>query len=79
MLEIQQAMVAHGFPCPITGLMDKCTHDTLWKIADDHKWQVTHVPDARVLGLLGLGGKNFDPEVLDLPQDHLDKLQRNDP
>jgi hypothetical protein len=37
------------------------------KIAKEHNWQYSHVPDARVLILIGLGNKNSDPSVLTIP------------
>jgi len=55
-LQIQKALIADGYMVgPATGRWDKATIDELATIARDHGWQTRHVPDARVLNLLGLG------------------------
>ncbi len=77
-LQIQQGMVAHGYPVEVTGKWDDQTKTALRKIADDMGWQVNHVPDARVLPLIGLGGSHQNPEVSKERGNHLDKLQRHE-
>src|SRR5271155_1136914 len=72
-VEIQQALIANGYMSGSpTGKWDTATIDALRSIADSHKWQVNHVPDARVLILLGLGNKMSDSSVTTLPGNHLD-------
>jgi hypothetical protein len=64
-LQIQKAMIADGYLIGApTGRWDKATIDMLAAIAQDHGWQTRHVPDARVLNLLGLGSTTagvFEP------------------
>lgn len=78
-VEIQQALIAKGymFGSP-TGVWDNRTIEVLQQIAEDHKWQVDHVPDARVLILLGLGNRYSDPKVATWPGNHLDCRQRGE-
>src|SRR5258708_418628 len=78
-VEIQQALIAKGymFGSP-TGAWDNKTIEILQQIAEDHKWQVNHVPDARVLILLGLGNRHSDPRVATWPGNHLDCRQRGE-
>jgi hypothetical protein len=75
-VEIQAALLAHNYKIEATGKWDDQTKTCLRDIANAHKWQVDHVPDARVLLLIGLGSKNQNPEVLTAPPDRLDELQR---
>ena|SRR5258708_2549271 len=78
-VEIQQALIAKGymFGSP-SGVWDNQTIDILRQIAESHKWQVIYVPDARVLGMLGLGSKRFNPVVIDMTNNHLDQLERHE-
>lgn len=78
-VEIQQALIAKGymFGSP-TGVWDNKTIEVLQQIAEDHKWQVTHVPDARVLILLELGNRYSDPNVVMMQPSHLDRVQRGE-
>lgn len=76
-LEIQHALVTHGYSVQVTGKWDDQTKAALFKIADERGWQVDHVPDARVLILLDLGGPNANPDIATLSGNHLDKMQRN--
>src|SRR5271155_1090842 len=62
--EIRTALVTHGYQA---GRTWSETQEILKGIAKEHNWQRTHAPDARVLILLGLGGKHSDPAVLDMP------------
>jgi hypothetical protein len=62
--EIRTALTQHGYPA---GKTWNDTQVILKGIAQEHHWQRTHAPDARVLILLGLGSKHSDPAVLDLP------------
>jgi hypothetical protein len=70
--QIQSALVSHGYQ---PGKTWTETQDILRQIARDHRWQVLHAPDARVLILLGLGNKDSDPDVLNAPPNHLDGPQ----
>jgi len=54
-LQIQDALVRQGRLPATTGLWDKPTIAVLRAIATEHGWSTCHVPDARVLNLLGLG------------------------
>jgi hypothetical protein len=58
--EIQRALKSHGYD---PGTTWKETRESCRKIADEHKWQITTAPDARVLILIGLGGPNSDLNV----------------
>jgi len=72
-VEIQQALIDKGYMFGLpTGVWDNKTIETLKNIANDHGWQTSHVPDARVLILLDLGNKYSDPEVLKAPKNRLD-------
>src|SRR5271157_1929634 len=75
-LEIQNALVAHGYAVEVTGKWDHQTQVALYKIADGMEWQVNHVPDARVLILLGLS--KGDPMLAQQKGDHLDQAVRAD-
>ena len=75
-LEIQNALVAHGYTVAVTGKWDHQTQVVLYKIADGMKWQVNHVPDARVLILLGLS--KGDPQIAQQEGGHLDQAVRAD-
>jgi hypothetical protein len=69
-IQIQSALIDHGFLFGLpSGKWDNQTVEILKGIAKDHHWQTRHVPDARVLIILGLSKGN--PEVLDKPN-HLD-------
>ena len=70
--EIQAALVTHGFECKPTGKWDNQTRLALHDIAKAHGWQTAHVPDARVLILLELGGPHSDPYVATQTGNHLD-------
>lgn len=73
-VEIQEALIAKGYLTGSpTGKWDSKTIRTLKQIAETHKWQVTYVPDARVLILLDLS--SGDPTVI-VPGAMLDKAQR---
>jgi hypothetical protein len=54
-LEIQDALVREGRLPAASGNWDKPTWDALRAIATEHGWSTCHVPDARVLNVLGLG------------------------
>ncbi len=71
--EIHDALVSHGFA---VGSSWPEVQAVCRKIQEDHLWQTDHAPDARVLGMLGLGSARFNPDVLTGPQDHLDAAQR---
>src|SRR5271157_2229914 len=61
-MEIQTALIANGYISGSpSGKWDKATIESLKNIAALHHWQTRHVPDARVLILLGLS--KGDPEV----------------
>jgi len=75
-LEIQNALVSHGYTVEVTGKWDHQTQVALYKIADGMEWQVNHVPDARVLILLGLS--KGDPMLAQQKGDHLDQAVRAD-
>jgi hypothetical protein len=64
-LQIQKALIADGYLAGLpTGRWDKATIEELAVIAQDHGWQTKHIPDARVLNLLGLGSTTagvFEP------------------
>lgn len=69
-IQIQSALIERGFLFGMpSGKWDNETKEILKKIAKDHNWQTRHLPDARVLIILGLSKGN--PEVLDKPN-HLD-------
>jgi hypothetical protein len=69
-VEIQQALTAHGFP---PGANWKETRAICRHIADDHGWQNMFAPDARVLYLLGLA-PNLAPD--DMKPNTLDADER---
>src|SRR5208282_4452846 len=74
--EIHDALVANGYA--VHGNTWKDVQDATREIADAHKWQVTHAPDARVLGcFLHLGNIHFDPDVC-TGRKHLDEAQRHE-
>ena len=75
MAEIQAALKAHGLE---PGSTWEETREVCRKIADEHMWQTDHVPDARVLIFLGLGGPHSDPVVAQMQGDRLDKDQRTE-
>jgi hypothetical protein len=77
-LEIQKALVSHGYSVEVTGAWDRQTKVALYRIADDMEWQVNHVPDARVLILLGLGNPMSNPEVATQKGNQNDRDQRAD-
>jgi hypothetical protein len=71
-VQIQQALAAHGYPSGNTWAETK---EVCRKIADDHGWQNMYAPDTRVLILIGLVPKG-DPEVTKLPGNQLDQDAR---
>ena len=73
--EIQAALKARGLE---PGSTWEETREVCRKIADEHMWQTDHVPDVRVLILLGLGGPHSDPAVAQMQGDRLDKDQRTE-
>ena len=54
-LQIQDALVKQGRLPSASGNWDKPTWDALRAIATEHGWSTCHVPDSRVINLLGLG------------------------
>src|SRR5271169_6005994 len=54
-LQIQDALVREGKLLVTTGNWDKLTIEALRGMAAEHGWGTCHVPDARVLNILGLG------------------------
>src|SRR5271154_3726204 len=54
-LQIQDALVKQGRLPAASGNWDKTTWDALRAIATEHGWSTCHVPDARVINVLGLG------------------------
>ena len=54
-LQIQDALVKQGRLPAASGNWDKPTWDALRTMAREHGWSTCHIPDARVLNLLGLG------------------------
>jgi hypothetical protein len=54
-MQIQDALVRAGKLSAVTGNWDKLTWDALRAVATEHGWSTCHVPDARVLNVLGLG------------------------
>jgi hypothetical protein len=72
--QIQSALTAHGYQA---GKSWHETQEICRQIANDHKWQTTHAPDARVLILIGLGNAHSDTDVL-TGSDHLDRAQRGE-
>jgi len=62
--QIQVALDEHGYVLPMHATWTQ-TQVVLKKIAQDHDWQTHHVPDARVLILLGLGNEHSNPDVTD--------------
>ncbi len=75
-LEIQEALISRDLMSgPPSGKWDDRTQDILRRIADSYEWQTKHVPDARVLILLGLSKGN--PEVIQ-KGNKLDQLQRGE-
>jgi hypothetical protein len=64
-LEIQQALVNYGRPVHVNGKWDPETKAALAGIAQEHCWQIAHVPDARVLRLLGFKSPAYDPQLPD--------------
>lgn len=77
-LEIQNALVAHGYSVETTGVWDRQTKLALYKIADDMEWQINHVPDARVLILIGLGNPLSDQALAHQKGGQIDRDQRAD-
>lgn len=73
--EIQAALTAHGYE---PGATWEETQEICRKIANEHRWQTDHAPDARVLILLGLGGPHSDPAVTQMQGDRLDNDQRTE-
>jgi len=71
--EIRQALVEHGYK---SGKTWSETQEILRDIAREHHWQHTHAPDARVLILLGLGNKYSDPQVLEMPLNRLEEVNK---
>ena len=69
--QIQVAMDEHGYILPPHATWSQ-TQAILKKIAQDRGWQTHHVPDARVLILLGLGNQYSNPAVSDEGPNHLD-------
>ena len=53
-LQIQDALVKQGRLPAASGNWDKPTWDALRTMAREHGWSTCHIPDARVLNLLGL-------------------------
>ena len=70
--EIQQALVEHGRPVQVNGKWNPETKAALRAIAQEHCWQTAHVPDARVLIILGLGNKYSNPWVTTQPPGRLE-------
>lgn len=78
-LQIQQALLDKGFTDrQPTGVWDKETIAVCKDIANKNLWQIDHVPDARVLILLGLGNQYSDPYVTTIHNDMLDRDQRKE-
>ena len=73
--EIQAALKAHGYD---PGTTWEETQGVCRRIADEHRWQTDHAPDARVLILLGLGGPHSDPAVTQMQGGRLDQDQRTE-
>lgn len=75
-LQIQNAMIQRGMLVgPATGKWDDVTQDACRRVADKYKWQTDHMPDARLLILLGLA--NGDPAAV-TEGGRLDQLQRSE-
>jgi hypothetical protein len=53
--EIQEALVRAGKLTNPSGKWDQPTWNALRDMAQEHGWSTCHVPDARVLNVLGLG------------------------
>jgi hypothetical protein len=68
--QIRVALIEHGYT---PGRTWPDTVQVLKKIAREHYWQSVHVPDARVLILLGLGNKYSDQSILDEPPSRLER------
>lgn len=77
-LEIQKALVSHGYDVQVTGVWDYQTKVALFKIADGMEWQINHVPDARVLILLGLGNPMSNPAIAQQKGGQIDQEERAD-
>jgi hypothetical protein len=72
-VQIQQALLDHKFGShAANGNWDDATRSTLKQIAADNGWQTSHVPDARVLILIGLGNPHSDMDVTTQHRNHLD-------
>jgi hypothetical protein len=73
--EIRQALILHGYePGPSwADVKELCR-----QIADERHWQTSHIPDSRVLILIGLGSKNSNPWIAHQYGGFLDELQRHD-
>jgi len=77
-LEIQKALNAHGHPVEVTGKWDEQTKSVMFKWQDSMGWQVNHVPDARVINCIGLGGAHADLSLCSQRGNHLDEAQRHE-
>jgi hypothetical protein len=73
--QIQAALKEHGYE---PGRNWHETQEVCRKIADAHKWQINHAPDARVLILIGLGNDYSDYWVAQQQGNHLDQGQRRE-
>lgn len=70
-IQIQSALIDQGYlgGTP-SGIWDQQTQSVLGKIAADHGWQSRHIPDARVLNILGLGASTTDMYAPTKHNDH---------
>jgi endonuclease III len=75
-LEIQDALVSNNFMYGTpSGKWDQKTKDALAAIAQKHGWQTRHVPDARVLILMGLGPATAGISAPVYPANYANKLE----
>ena len=58
--QIQEALRRYGVAVRVTGVMDSQTTQALKTLQKENHWQTYRIPDARVLGLIGLGAKHTD-------------------
>jgi len=56
--QIQIALRARGYTCPVNGRLDRATLAAMIQIQQQNGWQTRHVPDARLLDWLGLGARH---------------------
>jgi hypothetical protein len=71
--EIQEALVQQNRLPAVTGKWDEPTWNALRDMAQEHGWSTCHVPDARVLNILGLGSSTAGIAA-PAPNDQPDKL-----